>query len=439
MSPKEQSTAVAVAGSEVIVQPPQDTLKIRLKRTVHYFYDLQKMRVGVGNRTSDPTDFVEVEKVNKKGEKQKVRKKKPTTRAHMEQAMQNLIKSQQARAEALQAEMPEEPAGLPSAAPVLDEDDRQYLKGQELLLRTMELETLARIEDMLAKFPIYDAFLNSKKNKDQKGCGPTLSGVIISEVEMWRPADPTSWVSQKPLTITDENGKDWPYVEAVIETEVRERQDDGSVKKQKVQHTIYCYEYTNQEGVKEWRQDVCPTPSSLWSYSGLAVDPETGLAVRRKKGVKSNWNPFLKTKMVAVLAGCFMKANSPWRSYYDNYKHRKQNEQVAVCAGCGGSGRQKPSKNKFGDTELEEAKKDEKGTVPCSNCKGTGGPAPWGRSDGHRDLASKRFMVKHFLLALWRKWREVEHMPLVPPYSEAVLGRAHGDHGGTNVLPFRKR
>ena len=125
----------------------------------------------------------------------------------------------------------------------------------------------------------------------------------------------------------------------------------------------------------------CNTPSALWAYCGLACDTTTGKAVRRQKGVKSNWNPFLKTKVIHVLGGSFLKCNSPWRKFYDDYKHRK--------------------------TE-----------------------AGWGASDGHRHNAAMRYMVKMFLLELWTTWRQLEGLPVTEPYSEAVLGRVHGDHGG---------
>lgn len=57
-----------------------------------------------------------------------------------------------------------------------------------------------------------------------------------------------------------------------------------------------------------------PTASSLWAYCGLAVDPETGKAVRRQKGKKANWNPFVKTKMIGVLADCIIKADGMGRA-----------------------------------------------------------------------------------------------------------------------------
>jgi hypothetical protein len=151
------------------------------------------------------------------------------------------------------------------------------------------------------------------------------------------------------------------------------------------------------------------TVSQLWAYCGLAVATD-GRAQRRVKGQKANYNPWLKSKIVKVMAECMIKANSPWRVHYDNYKHRKQHTIVDVCMACDGKGTIKNS--------------------TCKNCDGGAKPAPWGRSDAHRHQAALRYMVKMFLAELFVQWRTSLGLPVPAPYSEAVLGRKHGDHGG---------
>jgi hypothetical protein len=165
----------------------------------------------------------------------------------------------------------------------------------------------------------------------------------------------------------------------------------------------------------------CNTPSQLWAYCGLAV-AEDGKAVRRKKGEKLKYNPWLKAKVIKVLAESFIKAKSPWREFYDNYKTRKENQLVDKCMACGGSGKIKAKAEKKSEKveSIESAK-----TKPCSNCEGTGGPCPWGASKAHRHNAAKRYMVKMFLLEFWLKWREIEGLPSRVPYAEEYLNRVH--------------
>lgn len=140
------------------------------------------------------------------------------------------------------------------------------------------------------------------------------------------------------------------------------------------------------------------TVSAMWAVSGLSV--RDGKAPRPRKGEKLTYNAWLRTKMVGVMAGNFLKLKSPWREFYDNYKTRKQNQLVEVCMACGG-----------------------KDSAKCKNC--AGGPAPWGCSDGHRHNAALRYMVKMFLLELHKEWRTLEGLEVRPPYAEQYLGRKH--------------
>jgi hypothetical protein len=173
----------------------------------------------------------------------------------------------------------------------------------------------------------------------------------------------------------------------------------------------------------------CETVSQLWAYCGLSV--VEGHSQRRVKGQKANYNPWLKSKLIKVMGdnliryskldedGTYVRSTTKkpierteaWRHFYDDYKHRKQSMRVPVCMACDGKGK------------VEKKKK-------CANCEGTGGPAPWGKSDGHRHNAARRYMVKQFMQELWMKWREIEGLEITVPYAEAYLDMKHGDHKG---------
>lgn len=172
-----------------------------------------------------------------------------------------------------------------------------------------------------------------------------------------------------------------------------------------------------------------PTVSALWRYAGLAV--VDGHRERPVKGVKLKYNAWLKSKMY-LLGDCMVKCNSPWRKFYDDYKHRKQTMLVQVCMNCQGTGKAKYKvKVKVVDpVTKEEKEKEQEKEGKCKNCNGTGGPAPWGKSDLHRNMAANRYMVKMFLMELWKRWRELEGLPTPAPYAEAWKDRIHGDHGG---------
>jgi len=198
------------------------------------------------------------------------------------------------------------------------------------------------------------------------------------------------------------------------------------------------------------------TVSKIWKYAGLDV-MENGQGRRRVKGQKANYNPWLKTKLVKVLADCFIKGYSvdedgayyfkrkgarvywrgpkdneadpetgaafPWRKVYDGYKHRKKSQIVDPCMLCKGSGVYPPPK----DWALGNAKPKPTEKSRCTNCQGTG-IGPWGKSDAHRDAAARRYMIKMFLIELHKQWRTLEGLEVRPPYYVEKLGMA--SHGG---------
>lgn len=344
--------------------------KEALRRTVRYFYDLQKLRISFGNRSEDPEDYRVV--TDKKTGKEKRVKRKPGKGKGLA-ALESMLDDFQKK---VPKDEMEEDEGKP-APKVLDDLDRLFLRHQAHALQLLETTTLERIESLLDGVPIYEEFL-----KDIKGCGPTMSGVLLSEITLWRTVDPerlNNTKTRRDFTV-HANGKEWPYFEVIL-VEKEERYNKEKRKKEMVdvERRLVCYEYKLEDGTIEIRQDCCPTASSLWYYAGFGVNTVDGKAVRKRKGEKANWSHFLKTKMAGVLSDCFIRCRSPQRDPYDDYKHRK--------ASIG-----------------------------------------WGNSNAHRHRAAIRFMMKRFLLELWQRWRTLEGMPTPDPYAEAKLGIKHGDH-----------
>jgi hypothetical protein len=151
------------------------------------------------------------------------------------------------------------------------------------------------------------------------------------------------------------------------------------------------------------------TPSKIWAFFGLAVDSEGGIQ-RMKAGQKASFSPWLKSKIVLVLGDCLIKANSPYKDFYNNYKNRKRNTVTDVCRTCKG-------KKKI---QLKD-----KSWVTCYHCKGQDGPIPWAASDAHLHNAARRYMVKMLLVDIWRDWRELEGLPTRVSYAEEYLGKKH--------------
>ena len=174
--------------------------------------------------------------------------------------------------------------------------------------------------EAVADYPIYQQFLSSVR-----GCGPIMSAVIVSELDPTKARHVSSF---------------WKYVGLDVAV-------DGRGRSRRAEHLVDV-RYKNSDG-----ED----------------------AVR--KGI--TFNPFLKTKLVGVLAGSFLRCGSSYREYYDNYKHRLESHAV------------------YKDV-----------------------------TKGHRHSMAMRYMIKMFLAALWVKWRELEGLPVTESYAEAKLGYRHG-------------
>lgn len=127
------------------------------------------------------------------------------------------------------------------------------------------------------------------------------------------------------------------------------------------------------------RVDTC---SAMWQWCGLGVTD--GEADRRRKGQKITWNPTLKATILHKIGGSFLKASSPYRAIYDEWKAKYTRRSDA------------------------ETDKDKKLT-------------PW-----HIHNRARRKMVKRWVSHLWYVWRTIEGLPTASPYAHAILG--HTDY-----------
>jgi hypothetical protein len=163
-------------------------------------------------------------------------------------------------------------------------------------------------------------------------------------------------------------------------------------------------------------------PSQFWAIAGLdvgpgiATDPDNKLGRSRRKEhliereyvdrngevktkMSTTFDPWLQSRMLGVLGGSLLRSGSPYRKHYDAYRHRIETD---------------PARRKG---TLADKKKEWKA--------GNKTESIWHPLRIHR--ASQRYMVKQLLADFWRAWRELEGLPTVPTYHEAVLGHKH--HG----------
>lgn len=196
------------------------------------------------------------------------------------------------------------------------------------LLHTEE-KHFERFGKVLKEIPIYKQFL-----KNVKGIGPAIAGVIISEIDITKARHPSSI---------------WAYAGVDVAP-------DGKGRSRKKAHLVKV-KYKNKKGEELEKDSI-------------------------------TFNPFLKTKLLGVLGGSFLKCKSPYADIYYNYQERLENHFI------------------YKDT-----------------------------TKLHRYRMSIRYMIKMFLLDLYVAWRTLEGLPVSLPYAQAKLG--YPPHGGhvetTNV------
>lgn len=223
------------------------------------------------------------------------------------------------------------------------------LDGRSQDLLRAEKEALADVADHLRSMTFYRNVLSDKKRF--KGIGPTLAGVILAEFDIAR---------------EDTASKMWAFAGLAPVAAKRCGRCHVTLNV-KGEHDRKPKEDKDEEGADKKPKIVCDA----------VVNPyDSGKAMRPTKGEKLPYNAFLRAKLVGVLGPCLLKANSPWRKFYDDYKHRKQS-------------------------------------------------AGWGVSDGHRHNAAIRYMVKMLLLEIWKEWRAAEGLPIRDSYQEQYLNHKH--------------
>ncbi len=194
------------------------------------------------------------------------------------------------------------------------------LVAQYINLEFQENQHFKRMGTMLKEYRIYTDFLEKVK-----GVGPAMAGVLISEIDIERCQYPSSL---------------WKYAGLDVA-------EDGRGRSKKKEHLVSSH-YINKEG-----EDAV------------------------KLGI--TFNPWLKTKLIGVLASSFLRAGeNPYSEVYRDYKNRIENHEA----------------------HIEKTK-------------------------GHRHNMAMRYMIKIFLVDLHIAWRGIAGLSVSKSYCEGKLGKVH--------------
>jgi hypothetical protein len=264
-----------------------------------------------------------------------------------------------------------------------------YLEAEEA-----ENRQFRRVKDMLPQFTLYERYL-----RDVVGIGHYMAGVILSEIDITKCRYPSSMWKYAGLDVVQQwtlCGLEWEHcvlgedmkaeITAQIPAERPLADQDGRVLGEPTFGPQYTSLHMRHSGegfqvVAEYELSGDGLGRSRRKDHLILVD-YTDKEGNKKKRWSITFNPFLKTKLVAVLGPSFLKKkNERYCDIYYNYHHRL--EQHATYGGT---------------------------------AKG---------QKGRRYRMSLRYMIKRFLADLYVEWRTMEGLPVEPPYQEAKLGHVH--------------
>jgi hypothetical protein len=286
------------------------------------------------------------------------------------------------------------------------------LVAQYLEIEKSEDDHFKRLGMILSEYPIYTEFLSKVK-----GIGPSLAGVIVSEIDIEKSRHPSSLWAYAGLDVASK----WEYVTHELlgattkvddmpefpmpQEYARLPQADGGGP---IEIDGFRYEIAYVTDCQPL-QSILHIQKGAWSVKATYKFVDLGARSRRKehlvereytaadgtlkKRLSITFNPFLKTKLMGVMASSFLRAgNETYRKVYDDYKLRLQNH------------------HKYG--EVNDGKKDGEGKIVTSKAR--------------RNQMALRYMVKRFLVDLYVAWRKLEGLPVSLEYAEAKLGIKHG-------------
>lgn len=276
-------------------------------------------------------------------------------------------------------------------------------------IERQEREQFRLLGEALELVPIYTAWLHN-----QVGIGPALAAVLVTWFDVRKAERPSQFWAFAGLDVAPVLSKiickvgagdaeEWWWVQA---NSVQQSEEDAVR-----QHQMHG-PFQSEEDARQDQYRVCG--------GGLARSRRKQHLVEReyidrngetKTKLSTTFDPWLQSRLLGVLGGSLLRSGSPYRKYYDQYRHRIETDTARP------KGTLLDKKKMRAAGQIDEAEK------------------LWHPLRIHR--ASMRYMVKQFVADFWRQWRLTEGLPVVPTYHEAVQGHKH--HESTDKGPTSKR
>lgn len=240
---------------------------------------------------------------------------------------------------------------------------------QYMEMEKQEESLFRKVEDLLEDHPLWTTFLSGIR-----GCGPALGAVIISSIDITKAEYPSSLWKFCGFDVVRVGRKGKKAYLASNDREadtIKKVMDHGTTVFIESRNTIEKTVISMDD--LDWRWEGRRKRTDHMVNRALEVD---GVIMKTWKSLP--YNPWLKSRLW-LLGNSFLRCgNTHYRAIYEGRKNRSQNH-----------------------------------------------PDWMNESAQHIHDDALRFMIKRFLVDLYKAWRPLEGLPVAPEYSEAKLGLKH--------------
>ena len=291
------------------------------------------------------------------------------------------------------------------------------MANQYFVLLKTEEDEFKNLGKVLEDVPIYKEFLSKIP-----GIGPQMAGVLVSEIDIHKAEYPSSLHKFSGLDVI------------VIGKYTDKKGEEKTVRGDLIESFYADGDYSKNMIIDGCLGELETVGRSRKSFSLVKREYETKDGVTASKD-SITFNPWLKTKLIGVLAGNFLKQST----MLVNGKEMGSAKRTDLAKSLGF----KPTTK----VELKPQKQVDQFLVQNGyhlefvpgiyaehyyNYKERLDNSPYHdeKTDLHKHNMALRFMIKRFLVDYYKVARQLENLPVALEYGEAKLGLVHGKAKG---------
>lgn len=377
--------------------------KMLLKAAVRGVYDLQKLRIQIGNRlvaqfkvklgyVPGTTEEESIEE----NEMEIIKDMRQSYRKITDGIKKELLSKKQFKTEGIISDYAE-----------------LVMVHRYIQMENQETSQFGQIGTMLEDHPLWQTFL-----KDVAGVGPAMAGAIISSIDIAKAEYVSSLWKYCGYDVVMV-GRDKISSKPVVTLSVQDFGTEALSEIIAADTSAVTFAELNE---REWGEfDFKGEGRGKYIHHMVKKqlkDNETGTILKEWYGL--TYNPWIKSKLW-VMANCMIKAAVRWipvtEEEYKNLPEVIKDEKIKKIDG--------KSQKTLCRLSIVDDHPYVQQYFNYRNRK-TNDPRWAGKAKAHIHNASLRYMIKRFLADLYKVWRPLEGLTVAPEYSEAKLGMIHG-------------